>query len=311
MLQKWRDNMNSFVRKIIVLLVLSLVLSFSASSAFAGKNRQNIVDTAVAAGQFNTLVAALEATGLDDVLRDESTKFTVFAPTDDAFAALGEDTINALLADPDTLADILLYHVEVGTGFKSGRLLGKEFLQMGNGVYAKINVDNGSIFINESEVVIDNILTTNGIIHVIDAVLLPPENVLETARNAGVFNTLVAALEVTGLDAVVADENTFFTVFAPTDAAFEALGEDTINALIADPDALANILLYHVKVDQFFDETKLSNRRATKMATGDPIFITKTDTGLVINDSNIVISNIVTRNGLIHVIDAVLIPPAH
>ena len=303
--------MNSFVRKLVVVLILSLVLSVSVSSAFAGKNRQNIVDTAVSAGQFNTLVAALEATGLDDVLRDESTKFTVFAPTDEAFAALGEETINALLADPDTLADILLYHVEVGTGFKSGRLLGKEFLPMANGVYTKITVDNGSIFINESEVVVSNILTTNGIIHVIDAVILPPENVLETARNAGIFNTLVAALEVTGLDAVVADEDTFFTVFAPTDAAFEALGEETINALIADPDALSNILLYHVKVDQFFDETKLSNRRATKMATGDPIFITATDTGLMINDANVVISNIVTRNGLVHVIDAVLIPPSN
>ena len=81
--------------------------------------------------------------------------------------------------------------------------------------------------------------------------------------------------------------------------------------LIADPATLTDILLYHVKVDQFFDATKLSNRRATKMANGDPIFITVTDSGLMINDSNVVISNIVTRNGLIHVIDAVLIPPAN
>jgi hypothetical protein len=91
------------------------------------------------------------------------------------------------------------------------------------------------------------------VIHVIDTVIVgdvelpsPPMSIVDTARAAGNFTTLIAALEATGLDTVLADLNGSFTVFAPTDAAFSALGEDTINALLADTDALSDILLYHV-----------------------------------------------------------------
>lgn len=135
----------------------------------------NIVETAIAADDFNLLVAALQATGLDDALANEHAEFTVFAPTDAAFKALGSDTIKALLSDPDTLSNILLYHV-LGDERSSSELLhqiGQEIRTL-NGDTIALSLSGDSLFINESQVVVADIQTTNGVIHVIDAVLLPP-----------------------------------------------------------------------------------------------------------------------------------------
>jgi uncharacterized surface protein with fasciclin (FAS1) repeats len=133
----------------------------------------DIVDTAIADGRFTTLVAAVEAAGLVDALKGEG-PFTVFAPTDDAFDALGTDTINGLLADPETLASILLYHVVDGAVF-SGDVVKLESATTLNGADITIRVDeDGNVFINDAQVIIADIITTNGVIHVIDAVILPP-----------------------------------------------------------------------------------------------------------------------------------------
>ena len=116
----------------------------------------NIVDTAVAAGSFTTLVAALQATGLDAVLADESATFTVFAPTDDAFATLGADTITALLGDTDTLSDILLYHVISGAAVDSTTAisLAGSNVETANGDEISLTVTDGSLFINDAQVIV-------------------------------------------------------------------------------------------------------------------------------------------------------------
>ena len=187
-----------------------------------------IVDVAVANGNFTTLVAALQATNLDTTLADTSSKFTVFAPTDDAFALLGQDTIDALLADTDKLSDILTYHVisgEVNSTTAIG--LAGTTVDMVNGDAIGLSLNGDNLLVNTATVVTADIQTDNGIIHVIDAVLLPPEdmaeptaNIVETAVAAGDFTTLVSVLQATNLDTVLADESATFTVFAPTDAAF-------------------------------------------------------------------------------------------
>lgn len=133
----------------------------------------DIVETAISADDFNTLVAAVQAAGLVDTLRDRSENYTVFAPTDAAFAALGSDTINALLADPDALGNILLYHVVPGR-FGSMAVLGTSAFTMANGGWASISLMNGLPFINDAQIVITDIYCGNGIIHVIDAVIIPP-----------------------------------------------------------------------------------------------------------------------------------------
>jgi len=241
-----------------------------AGSAFSQSNgpapgpapKANIVDTAVAAGSFNTLAAALQATDLVSVLADENRQFTVFAPTDAAFAKLGQDTIDALLADPETLSNILLYHVvpDAVVRARDARQLDGSSVTAANGDEIGIQVNNKRLFINDSKILAANVHASNGIIHVINNVLIPPSqmpkvtmNIVDTAVAAGSFNTLTSLLVATGLDDVLSDASTQFTVFAPTDDAFAALDPTILASLQANPELLKSVLLYHVLAGQTVD----------------------------------------------------------
>jgi uncharacterized surface protein with fasciclin (FAS1) repeats len=277
-----------------------------------------IVDAAIANGGFTTLVAALQATGLDATLDDETATFTVFAPTDDAFALLGQETIDALLADTDTLADILTYHV-IGSEVDSTAAISSAGMkvEMVNGDSVGLSLSGDSLLVNTATVTTVDIETDNGIIHVIDAVLIPPEekgtptaNIVDTAIAAGSFNTLVAALQATNLDAVLADESSMFTVFAPTDDAFAMLGEETITTLLANPDVLSSILLQHVVAGEVDSVTAYTlNGMQAETASGAMVDISiNTDTDmLTVGGVNVVTKDIYTTNGIIHVIDAVIV----
>ena len=142
-----------------------------ATGAFADGHAKDIVDTAVDAGSFTTLVAAVEAAGLVDTLKGEG-PFTVFAPTDDAFAALPEGTVEGLLADPDALAAILTYHVVAGKVMSTDLSDGMMAATV-NGAEITIGTEGG-VTVNGANVVTADIEATNGVIHVIDAVILPP-----------------------------------------------------------------------------------------------------------------------------------------
>jgi uncharacterized surface protein with fasciclin (FAS1) repeats len=135
---------------------------------------QTIVDIAVADGRFTTLVAAFQAAELVETLSGDG-PFTVFAPTDDAFAKLPEGTVEGLLEDIPALTDILLYHVV------SGEVLAEDVVMLEEaetllGENVSIRVEDGNVYINDSMVVITDIMADNGVIHVIDTVLLPPES---------------------------------------------------------------------------------------------------------------------------------------
>jgi uncharacterized surface protein with fasciclin (FAS1) repeats len=281
-------------------------------------NPTTIVDVAVSNGNFTTLVAALQATGLDATLDDTSTQFTVFAPTDAAFALLGEDTINALLADTDTLSDILTYHVIAGEVDSSAAIASAgTTVEMVNGDSIGLSLSGDSLLVNTATVTTVDITTDNGIIHVIDAVLLPPEdkgtpsaNIVETAVAAGSFTTLVAALQATGLDATLADESASFTVFAPTDAAFEAIGEETIATLLANPDVLTSILLQHVvgvEASSIAAYSLSGNDLETASGAMIPLAINSETDMLTFGGANIITKDIYTTNGVIHVIDTVVV----
>lgn len=278
-----------------------------------------IVDTAIANGRFTTLVAALQATGLDATLADTASDFTVFAPTDEAFALLGQETIDALLANTETLSDILTYHVISGEVNASTAIgLAGTTVDMVNGDALALSLDGSNLLVNTATVITTDIQTDNGIIHVIDAVLLPPadkgmptSSILETAIANGNFTTLVAALQATSLDTVLADESATFTVFAPTDDAFALIGEETINTLLANPDVLSNILLQHVIADSAVDSvTAFSLNGAnveTAAMTNIALQINATTDLLMFGGANIVMKDIYTNNGIIHVIDAVIV----
>jgi uncharacterized surface protein with fasciclin (FAS1) repeats len=143
-----------------------------ATSAFADGHSMDIVDTAVSAGSFTTLVAAVQAAGLVDTLKGEG-PFTVFAPTDEAFAALPEGTVEALLADPEALAAILTYHVVAGKVMSTDLSDGMMAATV-NGADITIGT-MGGVSVNGANVVTADIEASNGVIHVIDAVILPPQ----------------------------------------------------------------------------------------------------------------------------------------
>ncbi|MGD2162577.1 MAG: fasciclin domain-containing protein, partial [Anaerolineales bacterium] len=175
----------------------------------------DLVDTAVADGRFTTLVAAVQAAGLEEALRGEG-PLTVFAPTDDAFAALPEGTVEALLEDPEALADILLYHVV------DGKVMAADVVELSSaqtlqGQYVDISVEGDSVMIDGAEVLIPDIETSNGVIHVIDQVILPEtRDIVDIAVEDGRFTTLVAAVQAAGLEEALRGEGPL-TVFAPTD----------------------------------------------------------------------------------------------
>ena len=240
------------MRKTLVLLGLIAVLALGVIPAFGQSN--TIVDIAAGDDRFETLVAAVTAAGLVDTLAGEG-EFTVFAPTDDAFAKLPAGTVEALLNDIPALTNILLYHVAPGE-FTAADVVALDQIGTVQGSPISIEVTDAGVFLNgNAQIIITDIQASNGVIHVIDTVLLPPSgeaeapeltnSIADIAAANGNFDTLVAALGAAGLDGVLDSEGAF-TVFAPTDAAFAALPAGTVEALLNDIPTLTSILLYHV-----------------------------------------------------------------
>ena len=279
----------------------------------------DIVDTAVADGRFTTLVAAVQAAELVDTLKGEG-PFTVFAPTDDAFAALPEGTLDSLLLpeNKQALTDILLYHVVSGNVMAADvTALTSATTVLGKDVTVK--VDMGNVYINEAQVIITDIATSNGVIHVINAVLLPPADeaameekntIVDIAVADGRFTTLVAALTAADLVETLSGDGPF-TVFAPTDDAFAALPAGTLDTLLLpeSKQALTDILLYHVVSGKVMAADVVTLSGATTVL-GKDVTITVKDGNVFLNDTvQVIITDIEASNGVIHVIDAVLLPP--
>lgn len=281
---------------------------------------KNIVETAVAAGDFTTLVKLLQATGLDAVLAGAG-PFTVFAPTDEAFAKLPNATLDALAANPALLKQVLTYHVVAGAvSLADASKLSSATTVEGETIALKYC--KGTLRVNWASVTAPDVAASNGVIHVIDEVLIPPsiahpaatKNIVETAVAGGDFTTLVKLLKATGLDAVLAGVGPF-TVFAPTDEAFAKLPKATLDALAADPALLKKVLLYHVVSGKILARDAVKAGSATTLE-GDTITISKgahhhRHHQLRVNDARIVTPDVRATNGVIHVIDSVLIPPAH
>ena len=244
----------------------------------------DIVQVASANGNFKTLVAAVQAAGLVDALKGPG-PFTVFAPTDEAFAKLPKGTIENLLKPENkaTLAAILTYHVVPGNVLAKDVKTGS--VATLNGQRVDLKLGEGKVTIDNATVTATDVAATNGVIHVIDTVILPSDkSIVGTAIANGNFKTLARLLEAA--DLVGALEGTGpFTVFAPTDAAFAKLPKETLDSLLKpeNKSKLAAILTYHVVPGRVFSDV------AAKGAT-------------------VTAADIDTTNGVIHVIDTVILP---
>jgi uncharacterized surface protein with fasciclin (FAS1) repeats len=259
----------------------------------------------------NTLETAIVEAALDSVLSSEGS-FTVFAPTDEAFEALPDGLLADLLADPSgLLTDILLYHV-VGSVALSTDLADGQMITTLLGEDVTVTINGDGVFINDAQVIIADLLASNGVVHVIDAVLLPPVEELPTIFDivaaSEVHNTLETALLEAGLDGALSNPEDALTLFAPTDAAFEALPDGLLADLLADPSGLlTDILLYHV-VGSVALSTDLADGQEITTLLGLDVVVTINGDGVFINDAQVIIADILASNGVVHVIDAVLVP---
>jgi transforming growth factor-beta-induced protein len=321
---------------------VAVAVSFIGSTAVAQAVGKDIPSTAIDAGSFTTLVAALSAASLMSALSEPNGPFTVFAPTEDAFDALPNGLVECLLLEENksALTSILTYHVV------NGEVL---FTNLSNGTMSStlqgedIMVDlSDDVKINDSTVISADILASNGVIHVIDSVLVPPSidvavflstcgdgdepepettvitlvDIPSTAIATGIFDTLVTALDVAGLVGAISEPNGPYTVFAPTDDAFDALPAGLVTCLLKDQNkgVLMDILSYHIASGRVLS-TDLLDGMVVRTLLGVldvTIDLTSSDDGSVvkINDSTVVTADVLTTNGVIHIINSVLVPPS-
>ena len=267
-----------------------------------------VVDLAINNG-FNILTAAVIQQELVPALSNPFATFTVFAPTDAAFADLADELgveVSDLL-DLENLTDILLYHV-LGVEVPSSAVT--------NGLFASpLNEDNtikmtvtstGDVYANHAQVVLANVEADNGVVHALDAVILPVNTVVDVAIDNN-FTYLTTALIQEELVPTLSNPFAEFTVFAPTNQAFEelaaALSTDIAGLLALE--SLTTVLLYHV-VAGTVASTDLTNGTVNTLADLD--VTVNIVGGVTINNSNVTLADVAAFNGIVHVIDRVLVP---
>ena len=243
-----------------------------------------VVDIIVNSEAHTTLETAVIAAGLAGTLSGDG-PFTVFAPTDDAFAGLPAGTIEAVLADPALLTAILTYHVVGSTALSTDLMDGMAVTTL-NGADVTVTINMDGVFINDAQVTMADIVADNGVVHVIDAVLLPPpppsNTVVDIIVNSENHNTLETAVVAAGLVETLSGDGPF-TVFAPTDDAFAGLPEGTLDAVLADIDLLTAILTYHVAGTTALS-TDLMDGMAVTTLNGADVTVTINADGVFIND---------------------------
>ncbi|MBL8858333.1 MAG: fasciclin domain-containing protein [Planctomycetes bacterium] len=283
--------------------------SGSAQAHAVAAEGKNIVETAVAAGSFKTLAAALKAADLVDTLQGKG-PFTVFAPTDAAFAALPKGKLDELLMPKNKalLQSILTYHVVSGA-VPSGDVVKLKHAATVNGQRVDVKVSDDGVMIDGAKVTTTDIRCSNGVIHVIDAVIMPSaDDIVATAVKAGSFKTLAAALDAAALVKALQGDGPF-TVFAPTDEAFAALPAGTVENLLKpeNKDQLANILKFHVVSGRVFSDAAAKGATVATLQ-GGKLETRTVDGAVMVNKARVVKADIDAKNGVIHVIDRVLLP---
>ena len=286
--------------------------SYTANDqAQSAASTSDVIATATKAGGFNTLLAALEAAELTSALQGPG-PFTVFAPTDAAFAKLPAGTVDSLLKPENKgkLSAILTYHVISGK-VPSSALATTPAGETLNGQRIYFKNTDSKWFAENAMIVKTDIACSNGVIHVIDAVIIPStDTIAAVATSAGKFNTLLAAAKAAGLvDALTGSKP--LTVLAPTDEAFAKLPAGTVEMLLKpeNKDKLTAILTYHIIAGRVYSNQALQAKQGKTLQGGTVEFAMR-DGGVYANNAKVIGADVDTANGVIHIVDTVLMPPA-
>jgi uncharacterized surface protein with fasciclin (FAS1) repeats len=312
--------------------------------SFAGMTDDPAATAASNNPLLSTLVGAVTEAGLVDTLNSDG-PFTIFAPVNDAFAAIPSDDLDAVLADTELLTSILTYHVVAGESLDAAALGEAGSADSVNGASLEFGADGTTV--NGVDVLCSNVMTANATVHIIGEVLMPPaDDMAETdemeegammpsgplcsavpadgegsfdgmtddpaataASNNPVLSTLVTAVQAAGLVDTLNSDGPF-TIFAPANPAFEALPEGTLDAVLADTELLTSILTLHVVAGEQLSSADLAELDAVTTVNGADISLEVADDGtLMVNGQGSVgCADIQTANATVHVIDAVLMP---
>lgn len=315
----------SFTKFKAICLALVAIVTFPACEKMPpfgdGEGPRTIFQTIASDKKFNFLTAAVVKAGLAQTLNDKKASFTLFAPTDDAFRAAGFKDIKDITNVPEaTLKAILLYHV-LGSEIKSTQIpqaANTEVNTVANKPIYVTRTASNKVFVNGIAVIIKDIDCTNGVIHAVNKVLMASVGtIVQTAQGNNNLTYLVAAVlrasqGSTNVAAVLSSAGPF-TVFAPINQAFINAGFPTIASInAADPNTLTSILTYHVIAARVFS-SDLVNNSTPQTVNGGTVKITLTGGAKVKGNSNatpsnIILTDILATNGVVHVIDQVLLP---
>jgi len=280
-------------------VILITIATFAAAVPnFAAVAEPDLVDVLTNDTRFSTLATAATIAGLIPTLQS-SGPFTVFAPTNDAFSALSAGVLDGLQANPSALENVILGHVV------EGRIISCSLVSTNttffNGNTAVIVVSDAGITINGVKVTQADILASNGVVHVIDAVIMM--DLIGVLTSDKKFSTLATAATAAGLIPTLQEPGPF-TVFAPTNDAFNALPVGVLDGLLADPTALANVILGHVLQGNLFSSSLVST--TATFVNGNTATIVVSAAGITINGAKVIQADNLASNGVVHAIDAVI-----
>ena len=276
---------------------------------------ETVVDVAIDNG-FNALATAVITAELMPALTEPLAEYTVFAPTDQAFENLAdifeipfEDLFSPESITPEELAQVLIYHVLGGEVLAADVTNGAIINSLSQINDLKLTVKNsGEAFVNQAQITATDIMSANGVVHVLDGVLLPNETVVDVAIDNG-FSTLATAVITAELMPALTDPFSLYTVFAPTNDAFDALaaalGTD-LAGVLALPN-LADVLLYHVVGAPVTSDILVDGPVTT--LNGSDINVDLSN-GVMINEATVTTADVFADNGVVHIIDGVLLPPS-
>ena len=299
-------------------MISTFVTAFIAFST-SSKSQENIVSLAVATPELSTLVAALKAADLVGTLSG-SGPFTVFAPTNEAFAALPAGLVTNLLKPENKaeLVDLLTYHVASGD-VHAKDLSDKEMIKTVEGKDVTVRLSGKTVLINTAKVITADVDASNGVVHIIDAVLIPAgfnppkpapaKTIVDLAVATPELSTLVAALKAADLVGTLSGSGPF-TVFAPTNEAFAALPAGLVTNLLKPENKaeLVDLLTYHVASGDVHAKD-LSDKEMIKTVEGKDVTVRLSGKSVLINTAKVITADVDASNGVVHIIDAVLIPP--
>ncbi len=309
------QNFKEVRRLALIVFLLAMPFVITSCSDDDDDEPNTITKIASETANLSTLYSALEASGLDDAL-DSGGPFTVFAPSNAAFAELDPDLLNTIISTPSLLTSLLQYHVVAAEVF-SDDLSNGPVQTLLSGQTVNVTLAGGGVILNGTSNVTDaDINASNGVIHIIDEVLIPEDffaqTIVQIAAGDPNFSTLVAALskpELSDLLAAASDPTQDLTVFAPTNDAFDAtlaaLGKESIDDIPVE--LLREIVSYHILGTAVFSNELTDGAEVPTLLPDETVTVDLTD-GVKINDATVIAADIQAVNGVIHAVDGVLLP---